>query len=160
MNFSDIVSSKQDEIYGLKGKIPLFSINEGYDILNIEQVPEKLNKYVQDEIIVKYKNGIESKKVYEINQQYGTSLIYKSNFSGFQLLKIPNNKTVLEMVELYNNDINVKYAEPNYIGYLCMSPNDPYYDYQWHLHDLDEGGINISPHPPCRNRSTGLPAWS
>jgi serine protease len=146
VNFNNVAFSKQDEINVLKEKISLLSINQRNNNFNIIQEPEKeLNEYVQGQIIVKFKDKVESKKVDVINLQYGTSLIYKSNFSGFQLLKIPNNKNVLEMVELYSNNIDVEYAEPNYIKHICLSPNDPYYNLQWHLHNLDEGGINMEP---------------
>ncbi|MDI6703781.1 MAG: S8 family serine peptidase [bacterium] len=40
---------------------------------------------------------------------------------------------VLKVVKEYEGDPNVAYAEPNYIRYAQVTPNDPEYGRQWHL---------------------------
>ncbi len=49
-----------------------------------------------------------------------------------------------QMVELYKNDPDVEYAEPNYVVNMHGFPNDPYYSYQWNLHGSGSGGINMA----------------
>ncbi|MCK5484722.1 MAG: S8 family serine peptidase, partial [Desulfobacterales bacterium] len=74
----------------------------------------------------------------------------------FIKLNVPQGKTVSQMVAIYSRNPNVEYAEPNYIAYTHMVPNDGYYGYQWHLdipeleeklewHGENGGGINIEP---------------
>jgi uncharacterized delta-60 repeat protein len=68
------------------------------------------------------------------------------DLSNIYKLKIGKEVTVPEAVEMYKQDPNVEYAEPNYIAHICLLPNDPYYyssgswgkSYQdlWGLHKI------------------------
>ncbi|MCK4996233.1 MAG: S8 family serine peptidase, partial [Thermoplasmatales archaeon] len=100
---------------------------------------------IPGEILVKFKDGITENNIKSMNSVHGLSPIYKSLYSDFHRLKIPSEKSVAQMVEIYSKSPFVEYAEPNYIARICMTPNDPYYSYQWHLHDVDEGGIDMEP---------------
>jgi serine protease len=114
-------------------------------------------EYVPGELIVKFKPWVSNKEIGNINSIHGTSVKYTSPYAGFKVLHVPNGKTVSEMVEIYNKNPNVEYAEPDYIAYASMVPNDPLYrPYQWHLdipvneensewHGVNGGGINIEP---------------
>lgn len=48
----------------------------------------------------------------------GATVIHTSPSAGFQVLQIPEGKTVPEMVALYSEKSIVEYAEPNYIEHL------------------------------------------
>ncbi len=110
--------------------------------------PENASQYAAGEILVKFKDVVTSKQIGSINSTYGTSVMYSSPYAGFKRIKIPPDKTVPEMVELYRENILVEYAEPNYIAYAYWTPNDPLYSYQWHFPlinmpsawDIDPGG--------------------
>lgn len=110
--------------------------------------PENASQYAAGEILVKFKDVVTSKQIGSINSTYGTSVMYSSPYTGFKRIKIPPDKTVPEMVELYRENILVEYAEPNYIAYAYWTPNDPLYSYQWHFPlinmpsawDIDPGG--------------------
>lgn len=112
---------------------------EKIDIL----VKKDMENFVPDEIIIKFNNGITNDAVRSINSANGLSIISKSTHSGFHRLTIPNGKTVIEMVEKLSKNPFVEYAEPNYIAQISMTPNDPYFSYQWHLLGLDDGGIDM-----------------
>ena len=71
------------------------------------------------------------------------------NRIGFHQLGIPADKTVEEMVAAFSGRPDVEYAEPNYIAHAFMTPNDPYYSYQWHM-----PLINM---PAAWDQSTGTP---
>jgi len=75
-------------------------------------------KYVQDEIVVKF----------------------KGDTAPFRVVKVPEGR-VGEKIKEYSKRRDVIYAEPNYIAYASMVPNDPYYSYQWHLDNPVYGGI-------------------
>lgn len=77
-------------------------------------------EYVQDEIIVKY----------------------KGDEKPFRVIKVPQNK-VKEKINEYRGKKEVEYAEPNYLAYALMVPNDPYYSYQWHMQNPVYGGIKM-----------------
>ena len=99
--------------------------------------------YIPDEIIVKFKADVTSDKISSIISKHDMKVEYKSKFADFQLVKVPKGKSVSEMIEIYQNNPLVEYAEPNYIAHACMTPNDPYFSHQWHLQDSDQGGIDM-----------------
>lgn len=77
-------------------------------------------KYVQDEIIVRFKKDVRP----------------------FRVIKVPKSR-VREKVEEYLKKEEIEYAEPNYYAYALMVPNDEFYQYQWHLDNVEYGGINM-----------------
>lgn len=78
------------------------------------------NKYIEDEIIVKY----------------------KGDEKPFRLVKVPAGQ-VKEKIKEYRKKKEVEYAEPNYLAYAQFTPNDPYYSYQWHFQNSSYGGIQV-----------------
>ena len=93
------------------------------------EVKNPIGEYAPDEIIVKFKGGKEP----------------------FRVIKVPEGK-VGEQVAEYLKKADVEYAEPNYIAYAQLIPNDPYYKYQWHLDNSVYGGIKME---KAWNVSTG-----
>ncbi|MFH1111982.1 MAG: S8 family peptidase [Patescibacteria group bacterium] len=77
-------------------------------------------EYVQDEIIVKFKGDAEP----------------------FRVIKVPEGK-VGEKIKEHLARKDIVYAEPNYIAYALIVPDDPYYKYQWHLDNSVNGGIQM-----------------
>jgi serine protease len=75
-------------------------------------------KFVEDEIIVKYKNDAKR----------------------FRVVKVPKN-AVGQKIREYAARGDVEYAEPNYIAHAFMEPNDPYYALQWNFDNPVSGGI-------------------
>ncbi|MDP2910564.1 MAG: S8 family peptidase [bacterium] len=80
---------------------------------------EEIGIFVQNEIIVKFKGDV----------------------GPFRIIKVPEGK-VGEKIREYSQRTDVVYAEPNYIAYALMTPNDPNYKYQWHLDNPVYEGIN------------------
>ncbi|MBN1560280.1 S8 family serine peptidase [candidate division KSB1 bacterium] len=100
-------------------------------------------EYVPQEILVKFNPAVPDEVIERLNQLHGAEVIYASPFAGYKLLRIPANKTVEEMLQIYLRNPNVTYAGPNAICYALQNPpNDPYFAYQWHLQNSDYGGIN------------------
>ncbi len=96
--------------------------------------------YVSGQIIVKFKEAASSaEQIKTLNATVGASILYTSQYTGSNVIRIPANNTVEAMVDYYRQQANVEYAEPNYYCYLCWTPNDPYYSYQWHF-----GKINLA----------------
>ena len=88
------------------------------DLPLFEECPENQHQdgeYVPGQIIVKFKPGTTLETENQLNQSLGTTVISVSPSGGFKVLEIPQGKTVLEMVDIYNQQSNVEYAEPNYI---------------------------------------------
>ncbi len=73
------------------------------------------DQFVPNEIVVKFKDGTSSQAQAQLNEAMGTVVVYSSPFGEFDVLAIPEGKTVEEMVEAYSKQPIVEYAEPNYI---------------------------------------------
>src|SRR3989344_8109038 len=61
----------------------------------------------------------------------------------FRRVKIEAGEDVASAIARFRQDSNVEYAEPNYIAYAFMTPNDTYYSYQWNFSNPTYGGINV-----------------
>ncbi|MBE9542337.1 MAG: S8 family serine peptidase, partial [Proteobacteria bacterium] len=90
-------------------------------------------EFVPDEILVKFKHGVAKDKIDRINSKHGAIVRYTSPYTKSKRIAIPKDKTVPEMIKLYQAEDAVEYAEPNYICRASFVPNDPYYSYQWHF---------------------------
>ena len=108
------------------------------ELLRVRAVPTSPEEeYVPDQIIVKFKTGICSATKVDLYKRLGASVFYTSPYAGFEVVQIPEGKTVAEIVEAYSKESIVEYAEPNYIRRACWAPNDPYYPYQWHFDQIN-----------------------
>ncbi|MDP3104596.1 MAG: S8 family serine peptidase [Candidatus Methanoperedens sp.] len=116
--------------------------NDNAGIFENKGLNTPVEDYVADEVIVKFKDGVERSEIDKINTKHGGKFRAKSHYSGSERIEIPKGRTVSEMVELYKKEAGVEYAEPNYIAHALMVPTDPYYKYQW---NLKAAGINAEP---------------
>ncbi|MBN1306545.1 MAG: S8 family serine peptidase [Chitinispirillaceae bacterium] len=99
--------------------------------------------YVADEVIVKFKRGTAEHVVDALNKRFGTSVFHTSR-RGFRVMRFSGRRNVEQMVARFKSDPAVEYAEPNYIAYAYMAPNDPFYSNQWHLENSVSGSIHAA----------------
>ena len=118
-------------------------------------LPQAGQKYVPGEFLAKFKPNVSEQTIEAFNSSNGVSTIYTSPYTGFRRLKAPSDMTVADMVEIYQENDLVEYAEANYIAYAMKAPNDELYSRQWHLHNTSYGGINVE---SAWTISTGLGA--
>ncbi|MGD2095325.1 MAG: S8 family serine peptidase [Phycisphaerales bacterium] len=100
-------------------------------------------KYVPGEFLVKFKANVTESEIADLNSNNNVSTIYTSLIAGFRRLAVPDGTTVDEMVEIYQADSKVEYAEANYIANALLVPNDDLYYRQWHLYNTNYGGIEM-----------------
>ena len=119
----------------------------GYELRSrsLFAVDERRPKYVPGEILVGFKSGTPDKVRYEIHERCGATAAYPVSDGRFERAKFWTGKNVEEMIAAYENEPDVRHAEPNYIAHAFMVPNDPRYAEQWHFHSPENviGGSNI-----------------
>lgn len=103
----------------------------------------KTGRVYRHEVIVKFKPWVNSFQMDRFNQRFGTRLTRRRHFAHFVTLKVPSRQNVQSFAQRLRADPRVEYAEPNYLAFALMIPNDPYYHYQWHLDNPQYGGINL-----------------
>ena len=90
--------------------------------------------YAPGELLVKYKAHIRAAAAEFYLNLYDIKTI-KVFKSGTHHVKLPEDMTVEEALEIYQDDPDVVYAEPNYYYHIDTTPNDPYFDRLWGLHN-------------------------
>ncbi|HEU4345816.1 MAG TPA: peptidase S8, partial [Candidatus Binatia bacterium] len=95
-------------------------------------------EYVPDEIIVKYREGVDEYR--KDLARFRVSGTRKKLFKILQQLEVIKLRgvSVQEAVALYRLDPNVLYAEPNYIVKTTNTPNDTRFGDLWGLHNIGQ----------------------
>ncbi len=103
--------------------------------------------YVSNELLIKYKSFADTKQILACRRQSGIIELKQFKKSRLNLLKLPENLSVEQALELFNGDRTVEFAEPNYYYRPALIPNDPFYNKLW-------GAANTG---QSINGSSGLP---
>jgi len=102
------------------------------------------SEYVPGEILVKFKDTQPSRSasINRIHSYVGS--LKKRDFKKLKIhhMKLPDNVSVEEAAQLYQQDPNVEYAEPNYIVRAAAIPDDPNFvnGNLWGLHNTGQSG--------------------
>ena len=105
---------------------------------------EPEDDFVPGEVIVKFKSTTPLGIIQQINARLGAKLADLDLNGEFQRLKIPLNRSVQQMVQLYTQDSSVEYAEPNYIARAFLfTPNDTYFPLQWNFDNPAPGSLQM-----------------
>jgi len=110
-------------------------------------------RVVKGEILVKFKPAVKPKEVRQIFAKH--SLVQRKLIEKLQghLMKIPEEKTIEEMIQELKKDPDVIYAEPNFtLQSLSTLPDDEYFDRQWATNkielnnawDLEKGNADVT----------------
>ena len=100
-------------------------------------------EYVSDEILVKFKTSVLPAKVEEIFNELNVTKISEIEKLKVHRLNIPEGISVLEIINRFEKNPFVEFAEPNYYVYASFVPNDPFYSFQWHFDNPTFGGIHM-----------------
>lgn len=73
------------------------------------------DKYVQGEVVVKFKGGIPDERISEILSDEDAAIIRELQPNGLYLVKLEEKEDVKEAIEKFTTYEEVQYAEPNYI---------------------------------------------
>jgi subtilisin family serine protease len=92
--------------------------------------------YKKGELLVRYKTGTSSAASARANAAVGASAVRRFSIVNAEQVKLPEGVSVKEAIAQYMQDPNVLYAEPNYLRYPKMVPNDQYFNpQQWALNN-------------------------
>jgi subtilisin family serine protease len=101
------------------------------------QVPE----YVSDEIIVKFREGVDEyqKDLARFRVSGSRKKVFKV-IRGLEVIKLSPGVSVEEAIDLLRQDPDVLYAEPNYVLRTTLTPNDTRFGEMWGLHNVGQSG--------------------
>lgn len=88
-------------------------------------------KYKDDEILVKFKEGVFESKKNNIHNKNGSAKIKEFKSLRIHHLKLKKGVRVEDAVKSYKSEPDVEYAEPNYLFRAQVIPDDPKYSELW-----------------------------
>ncbi len=106
------------------------------------EITSKLSMWSMGEIIVKFEDDITEEYRNLVIQEHDCLAVDRCLFSNVQLIQIPESLTAGEMVDIFQKEDAVDYAELNYYARTSLIPDDSFYSYQWNLNDDISGGIS------------------
>jgi hypothetical protein len=116
-------------------------------------------KYRPDEILVRFRSGTSSAAVEALHHAVGGQHVRSwSSVEGLELVRLAAGTSIRDAVRGYRQNLNVLYAEPNYIYHALTTPNDPKFSQLWGLQNtgqnLGTAGADIHA-PQAWSLSTG-----
>ena len=98
-------------------------------------------RYVPDEILVKFRQGVdESRKDLARFRVFGSRKKAFKVLQNLEVVKLSRGVTVEEAVQISRNNPDVLYAEPNYIVKTTAIPNDTRFGDMWALNNTGQSG--------------------
>jgi subtilisin family serine protease len=95
-------------------------------------------RYVAGELLVKYKPRLRAAASEYFRGRWGVSTLKTYQAVGAEHVKLPKGMTVEEAMEIYRDDPDVEYAEPNYYRHATATPDDTFFDELWGLHNTGQ----------------------
>jgi serine protease len=129
----------------------------GMDALGLEVPVQEYGKpasfstspTLTDEIIVKFRDDAVVSAA-ALHQRFGAVSTSHSGRARFDVVRVPEGRSVDNLIQDYLDSGMVEYAEPNYPVSITWEPDDEMYPLQWHFDqvnaaaawDIDRGGIS------------------
>jgi len=110
-----------------------------------QQTPITKNKFVVDEILIKFKSNVATQV-----QQYTATNLGGHSFTSIgknlrvAKIKLQQGGDLMTAVQAYQADPNVEHAQPNYIYYASSIPNDARYSQLWGMKNTGQTISNPS----------------
>lgn len=99
-----------------------------------------VDAHIPNQVVIGYKSQITSADAESIAATYNVKILKTSEFNNYQLVQIPEGKTVEEMTKVLGKDARIAYAEPNYLMEIYeYFPNDPYVNDTSYVEGLTTG---------------------
>ena len=107
-------------------------------ILAIEPDSIERPSYAPGELLVKHKSSVRAAATQYYRTQWDISALRTFRVTGVQHVKLPSGMTVEAALEIYLDDPDVEYAEPNYYRRASVIPDDTNFNRLWGLHNTGQ----------------------
>src|SRR6266487_3315448 len=92
---------------------------------------DKAAPYVQDELLIKFKEGVTDEKKEHLHAKNGTKKLREYKPLRLHRVKLKEGDNPKNAAERYKSDKDVEYAEPNFIVSHNATPDDPSFSSLW-----------------------------
>ncbi len=128
---------------------------------------KKLNlstRQVKNEILVQFKNSMTIQAQTQMLERRGHQLVRKFKSGNWHHVKIKNEESIDQVLQVYKSDPNVLSVQPNYIYKINALPNDPNFGLLWALKNTGQtiaGATYRTSNPGINTRDMSLEAaWN
>jgi len=95
--------------------------------------------YKEGEVLVKFKSGTVTSASLKTHQAVGAMPVKKIALINVEHVRLPQSVSVKDAIIQYMSDPSVEYAEPNYLLYPFITPNDTFFfPQQWGLYNTGQ----------------------
>ena len=106
-----------------------------------ERIPTpEIPEYYPNRVLVKFKDGIASDEVENVNALLGAETIKTYERIGVEKIEYTANVDIKEAIAAYVESGTVEFAEPDFIVSALVTPNDPQFTSLWGLHNTGQNG--------------------
>ncbi|MGR3218603.1 MAG: S8 family peptidase [Candidatus Anammoxibacter sp.] len=92
--------------------------------------------FVKNQVLVKFKDYVNYDDKIRIHKRCGSMSFRESYNNRFHIVTVKDGE-VEKTINLYSENFEVKYAEPNYIVQAYLVPNDENFKFQWNLSQIN-----------------------
>ena len=101
--------------------------------------------YAAGELLVKYKTAFQGLASDSYSRRWGISTLKILKIQGVHRVKLPAGMAVHDALDLFRQNPQVEFAEPNYYRHIRATPNDTNYSSLWGLPKINApGGWDVS----------------
>ena len=103
--------------------------------------------YREGEMLVKFRAGLPEEGRFASHSRIGAERIDKVGTRAIDRIKLPEGVSVEQAVQMYKEDPDIEYAEPNYLIKASVIPNDTFFNQLWGLDNTGQiiEGISGTP---------------
>ena len=95
--------------------------------------------YKEGEVLIKFKSGTVTSASLKTHQAVGAMPVKKIALINVEHVRLPQSVSVKDAIIQYMSDPSVEYAEPNYLLYPFITPNDTFFfPQQWGLYNTGQ----------------------
>ncbi len=95
-------------------------------------------RYAKGELLVKYKAKTQNAASVRYQKSLGITTIKQFKTVKGRLIKLPDSLNVEQALDIFKNDPDVEWAEPNYLRHACATPDDAFFEKSWGLHNTGQ----------------------
>jgi serine protease len=102
--------------------------------------------FLPGSIIVKFRDGTSETAVLSTMRAVAASGLERPSYADFEIMAIPSDADPEAVAAALRAQPDVEYAQPRYVNYPMLRPNDTFYDRQWNFPAIDmERAWDIQP---------------
>jgi thermitase len=103
-------------------------------------------RFAPGQVLVRFKPNVSTQLVEATLARYGSQEIKRIPHLNLYQIRIPDGTSVEEMVYALSQNPDVQSAGPNYVARITVTPNDPFFRYQYALNNTGQAiGVPGSP---------------